>query len=88
MNTLGQANDTPLGNGQQRCKILCRSDTAVRSYTRGDNFHYKGIYRRAAGWGIFSGLQVYEWVSFSHQKYINGGILFTKKEYEWVKFEN
>ena len=33
----------------------------------------------------FSGLQVYESVSFSHQKYQWG---FTKKVYEWVKFEN
>ena len=43
----------------------------------------------------FSGLQVYEWVSFSHQKYINGlffhpksiwmGII-SKIVYEWVQF--
>ena len=42
------------------------------------------------GWnGIyFSGLQVYEWVYFSLQKYINGvSVIFTQKVYEWVKCE-
>ena len=55
-------------------------------YTRtrtggGGNFHYKGIYRCAAGNGVyFSGLPVYEWVSFLHQKYING-VSFSPKKY-------
>ena len=41
-------------------------------------------------WVYFSGLRVYELVSFSLQKYINmiNGVSFSpKKVYEWVKFE-
>ena len=30
--TLGESNDTFLGNGQQLCEKLSRSDTGVRSY--------------------------------------------------------
>ena len=30
--TLGQDHDTPLGNGQELCEILSRSNMAVRSY--------------------------------------------------------
>ena len=30
--TLGQGHDTPLGHGQQLCKIISRLDKGVQSY--------------------------------------------------------
>ena len=38
--TLGQSHDTPLGQGQQLCEILSRSNLAVRSYGPDTDFHY------------------------------------------------
>ena len=38
--TLGQGHDTPLGNGQQLCEILSRSNLAVRSYGPDTDFRY------------------------------------------------
>ena len=38
--TLGQDHDTPVGHGQQLCKILSRSNYAVRSYGPDIDFGY------------------------------------------------
>ena len=38
--TLGQGHDTPLGHGQLFCKILSRSNMAVRSYGPDTDFGY------------------------------------------------
>ena len=38
--TLGQGHETPLGNGQQLCEILFRSNMAVRSSGPDKEFEY------------------------------------------------
>ena len=65
------------------------SATLLALTEEGSNFDYKCIYRRTA-WmdNTFLGLEVYEWISFSLQKYVNWVSFFHKKIYEWVKFEN
>ena len=63
----------------------------LRSTERGGggvNFHYKGIYRCAAGRGILFRLQsIWMHGYHFHIKSIKWGIFFTQKVYEWVKFE-
>ena len=38
--TYGQVHDTPFGHGQILCKLLSRSNLAVRSYGKDTNFRY------------------------------------------------
>ena len=64
-----------------------KNTTPRNGHAQGSNFHYKGIYRHAARRVYFSGFHVYQWVSFSLQKYMNWVSFPPKKYIEWVKFE-
>ena len=68
--------------------VLLTSTNLWRLYFRhGGNFHYKGIYRRAAGRGILFRPQCIGMGIIFTSKVYQGGIFFTQKVYEWVKFE-